>query len=81
VNWLAVALYGYGPEERRAFVRTCAEGTGPGEIPAAVAAILARYAPVAAVMGDFYREFQQESRAASYPLEAIRQLGQREIPA
>ena len=77
VNWLAVALYGYGPEDRRAFVRTCAQGSPPAEIPAAVAAVLARYAPVAAVMGDFYRQFQQESRAASYPLEAIRQIRQR----
>jgi hypothetical protein len=32
-------------------------------------------------MGDFYRQFQQESRAASYPMEAIRQIGQQDIPA
>ena len=81
VNWLAVALYGYGPEKRRAFVRTCAQGSPPGEIPAAVAAVLVRYAPVAAVMGDFYRQFQQESRTAPYPLEAIRQIRQQDIPA
>jgi hypothetical protein len=31
-------------------------------------------------MGDFYHQFRQESRAASYPLEAIRQIGQQEIP-
>ena len=74
VNWLAVALYGYGQEERRAFVRACAQGNPPGDIPPGVAAVLTRYAPVAAVMGDFYRQFQQESRAAPYPLEAIRQL-------
>jgi hypothetical protein len=60
-------------------VRTCAQGSPPAEIPAAVAAVLARYAPVAAVMGDFYRQFQQESRAASYPLEAIRQIRQQDI--
>ncbi|UOB08387.1 protein kinase family protein [Streptomyces sp. HP-A2021] len=75
VNWLAVALYGCEPEERRAFVRTCAEGVSPGGIPAAVAEVLVRYAPVAAVMGDFYRQFRQESRATPYPLEAIRRIG------
>jgi len=74
VNWLAVALYGYGPDERRAFVSACAQGSPPGEVPAAVAAVLARYAPVAAVMGGFYRQFQQESRAASYPLEVLRRI-------
>jgi hypothetical protein len=33
---------------------------------------MVRHAPVAAVVGDFYRQFQRESRAAPYPLEAIR---------
>jgi hypothetical protein len=78
VNWLAVALYGYGPEERKAFVRSCAQRVSPEGIPAAVAAVLVRYAPVAAVVGDFYRQFQRESRAAPYPLEAIRRIGQQD---
>lgn len=78
VNWLAVALYGYGPEERKAFVRSCAQGVSPGGIPAAVAALLVRDAPVAAVVGDFYRQFQRESRATPYPLEAIRRIGQQD---
>ncbi|PRZ09306.1 hypothetical protein BCE75_10213 [Isoptericola sp. CG 20/1183] len=30
VNWLAVALYGFAPEERRAFVRSCAPWCRPG---------------------------------------------------
>ncbi|MFI6286883.1 protein kinase family protein [Streptomyces sp. NPDC051018] len=76
VNWLAVALYGYGPEERRAFVRTCAEGVSPAGIPAPVAAVLVRDAPVAAVMGDFYRRFQRESRTTPYPMEALHRIGQ-----
>ncbi|MDT0317070.1 protein kinase family protein [Streptomyces millisiae] len=75
VNWLAVALYGYEPEERRAFVHACARGVTPGDVPAAVAAALVRHAPVAAAMGDFYRRFQRESRATPHPLEAIRRLG------
>jgi hypothetical protein len=76
VNWLAVALYGYGPEERKAFVRACAQGETPGGIPAAIATALVRYAPVAAVVGDFYRQFQRESRATPYPLEAISRIEQ-----
>jgi hypothetical protein len=78
VNWLAVALYGYGPVERREFVRSCAQGAVPEGAPAALAAALVRDAPVAAVIGDFYREFQQVSRAAPYPLKAIQRSAQRE---
>jgi hypothetical protein len=81
VNWLVVDLYGYGPEERRAFVRTCADGVSPEGVPAAVAEVLVRHAPVAAVMGDFYRSFQRVSRASPYPLEAIRRIGQRDTGA
>ncbi|MFJ3404673.1 protein kinase family protein [Promicromonospora sp. NPDC090134] len=76
VNWLAVALYGFGPEERRAFVRACAEGVPPEGVPAALAAAMLRHAPVAAVVGDFYRAFQRESRETPYPLEAVRRTGQ-----
>ncbi|WP_418274976.1 hypothetical protein ACNHYB_08815 [Isoptericola jiangsuensis] len=72
VTWLAVAFRGLGPEERRAFVRSCAVGVPPEGVPPGVAALLLRHAPVAAVMGDFHRAFRQESREASFPREAIR---------
>lgn len=75
VNWLAVALYGHTPEERKAFVNACAQGATPEGVPASVAALLVRYAPVAAVMGNFYREFQQESRSAPHPLATISRTG------
>ncbi|MET9291046.1 protein kinase family protein [Streptomyces sp. NPDC003077] len=75
VNWLAVALYGHEPEERKAFVQACAQGLPPEEVPASVAALLARHAPVAAVMGNFYRAFQQESRTAPHPLATICHAG------
>ncbi|GAA2345388.1 protein kinase family protein [Streptomyces kunmingensis] len=71
VNWLAVALYGYNPDERRAFIRGCAAGQPPQDVPAGIAKTLTRHAPVAAVMGDFYRQFQQTSRTVTYPLEAL----------
>lgn len=72
VNWLAVALYGHRPDERAAFVQACAQGVSPAGAPPAIAALLLRHAPVAAVMGDFYRRFQREGREAPYPVEAIR---------
>jgi len=75
VNWLAVALYGYGPDERRAFVRSCARGTVPARAPAEVSALLLRHAPVAEAMGGFYRRFQRESREVPYPAEELRRAG------
>lgn len=75
VNWLAFALHSHEPEQRMAFVRTCAREVPPGGMPAGVAAVLVRYAPVASVMGDFYRRFQQESRATPFPLQAIGRIG------
>ena len=75
VNWLAVAVHGFGPDERRAFVQACAEGIAPVGVPAAVAELLLRDAPVAAVVGDFHRRFQRESRTTPYPLAEIARLG------
>lgn len=72
VSWLAVALYGYGPEERRSFVAACARGTVPEDAPEAVAKLFLRHGPAAAVMGDFARRFRQERTGASYPSEALR---------
>lgn len=75
VNWLVTALYGYRREDREgrgALVRAFAAGKRPTGIPAEAAAILARHAPVAAVLSDFQRAFQQHSRRTPYPLEEIR---------
>ncbi|MDF3145643.1 MULTISPECIES: protein kinase family protein [unclassified Streptomyces] len=72
VNWLATALYGYGLQEREAFVRACADGMRPEGIPRAAADIIKRYAPLAAVMGDFARRLQNESRLAPFPHDELR---------
>jgi hypothetical protein len=74
VRWLVTALYGYQGENRDALVRKYSEGERPRGIPEAAAAILARHAPLAAVMSDFYRKLQRHSRDTPYPLEKIRQL-------
>ena len=78
VHWLVTALYGYHREDRDgryALVRAYAEGKRPTGIPEEAAAIIARHAPIAAVMSDFNRSFQRQSRQTPYPLEEIRQLG------
>ncbi|ARF52978.1 hypothetical protein [Streptomyces gilvosporeus] len=78
VNWLVTALYGYQREDREgrsALVRAFAAGKRPTGIPEEAAAILARHAPIAAVMSEFHRKFQRQSRLTPYPLEEIRRLG------
>jgi hypothetical protein len=77
VNWLVTALYGYqrqDREDRYELVRAYAEGRRATGIPEDPAAILARHAPIAAVISDFNRKFQRQSRKTPYPLEEIRQL-------
>lgn len=71
-SWLTVALLGHEPEERRAFVRACAGGVRPGQMPAVIADVVARYAPVADVMGDFGQRFRTESRTVPFPFAAVR---------
>jgi hypothetical protein len=77
VNWLVTAFCGVGaPDEgglraRTEHIRAYAAGSEPGGAPASVAAQIRRYAPVAAVMNDFYRELFSVSRATPYPAEKI----------
>jgi hypothetical protein len=59
VNWLVTTVCKVpmstsgGPSARNAYVRRCATGDVPGDVPDAVADILARHAPAAARMNDF----------------------------
>jgi len=75
VSWLITALYGYQGDQRSAFLRACAQGERPTGIPPKAAALVSRHAPLAAVMTDFYRKLQGESRQTSFPLEQIRRMG------
>ncbi len=60
VNWLVVAACRVplpasgGPVDRDAYVRRCAAGDIPQDLPASVADILTRHAPAAARMNDFH---------------------------
>ncbi|WP_412538234.1 serine/threonine protein phosphatase [Longispora sp. K20-0274] len=57
VNWLVIRVCGVPVTvERNAYVRRCAAGTAPVGVPESVSALVMRYAPVAAVMNDFYWE-------------------------
>lgn len=77
VNLLVANVYGFGWEDREAHaavVRALAEDKPPEGIPSAAAAIIVRHAPIAVVMTEFIRAFQQGSRSAVYPDHEIRGL-------
>jgi hypothetical protein len=78
VNWLVTALHGDDPQDRatrEARVRAYARGERPTGLPEAAAAIVARHAPLTALMADFFRELQHRSRKTPYPQEEVRRIG------
>jgi hypothetical protein len=73
VNWLVTTACGVpmpasgGPVERNLYVRRCASGDIPQDVPAAIAEILARHAAAAARMNEFCcRQFDGDLHA-QYP--------------
>ncbi|WP_433356810.1 serine/threonine protein phosphatase [Microtetraspora malaysiensis] len=77
VNWLVTNVCGVkvpqngGPAQRNEYIRACADGADPAGAPPAAAAVLRRYAPVAAAMNDFYWDVFGTSRTTPYPSEEI----------
>lgn len=73
VNWLVAAVCGVpvpdgeGPVARNEYVRRCASGDIPGDVPPPVAAILERHAPAAARMNDFTWRLFDGDITAEYP--------------
>lgn len=73
VNWLVTTVCGVpvpasgGPVDRNLFVRRCASGDIPQDVPAAVADILARHAAAAARMNDFCCRLFDGDIHAEYP--------------
>ncbi|WP_447007212.1 serine/threonine protein phosphatase [Saccharothrix isguenensis] len=73
VNWLVTDVCGVptptggGPVARNEYVRQCAAGHIPDDVPPAVAAILARHAPAAAKMNSFYWRLFDGDVHAEYP--------------
>lgn len=80
VNWIAVHVCGVprptyaGSPELTEFVRRCAAGFVPPALDPALARIVSAYAPVAAVMNDFYGELFWTRRDADYPADEIAAL-------
>jgi hypothetical protein len=63
-----------GSRERNEFVRRCAAGDTPPGLDERLAAIMRTYAPVAAVMNDFYWELFGTRRDEPYPADKVRAL-------
>ena len=69
VNWVVTAPPGQWPlpHVRNDIVRRCAQGDVVPELSPHMAAFVRRYAPVAAVINDFYVKLFGESRKTPYP--------------
>jgi hypothetical protein len=85
LNWIVANVVGIaapdtgGPVERYDYIRRCAAGARPVGAPEPVAELISRYAPLAAIMNDFYWNVFGVSRATPYPAQAIMQA-MAEIP-
>jgi hypothetical protein len=71
VNWLVTAVCAVpasdGPAARNEYVRRCAPGKIPADVPPAVAGVLTRHAPAAAKMNSFYWKLFSGDVGAEYP--------------
>jgi hypothetical protein len=78
VNWLVTAVCGVpvpatgGPVARNEYVRRCATGDIPDDVPPVAAEILARHAPAAARMNSFYWSLFGGELDAGYPADELR---------
>lgn len=71
VDWLVTASTGIADwNERDERIQAYADGRVPEGLSPAVAAVIERYAPVAVVINDFYRELHLRDRTAPYPTAA-----------
>jgi hypothetical protein len=79
LNWTVAKVVGIaapetgGPVERYDYIRRCAAGAPPAGAPEPVAELISRYAPVAAIMNDFYWNVYGVSRTTPYPAQEITQ--------
>ncbi|HEX3591846.1 MAG TPA: serine/threonine protein phosphatase, partial [Pseudonocardiaceae bacterium] len=68
VNWLVTDVCGVTAlADRNAYVRRCAAGGIPDDVPENVAAVLARHAPAAAAVNDFYWQLFGGDLSAEFP--------------
>jgi hypothetical protein len=77
VNWLVTAVCGVAtpqsepPVARNEYVRRCAKGKIPRDVPPAVAAILTRHAPTAAKLNAFYWKLFDGDLSAEFPRRGV----------
>jgi hypothetical protein len=75
VNWLVSALVKPAdPAERNAYIRRVVAGSAASEVPPWAAEIIARYAPIAVVLNDFYWSLFGESRKTPYPTAEVERV-------
>ncbi|MCX4744310.1 protein kinase family protein [Kitasatospora sp. NBC_01287] len=79
VRWLVTELHHRSGSECDAIVHAYAAGRAPsappgGHLPTAATALLRRHAPLAAVMAEFYRDLQRESRETPFPVARLRRF-------
>jgi hypothetical protein len=75
VNWLVKVYTGVSSaSDRNEYIRRCAEGANPSNMPPSVAEVIKRYAPIAVIMNGFYWKLHLESRTTSYPVEEIQRV-------
>lgn len=73
VNWLVTAVCGVAtpatepPAARNEYVRQCATGKIPTDLPPAIAATLTRHAQTAARMNAFYWKLFDGELSAEFP--------------
>ncbi|MBY8863901.1 protein kinase family protein [Nocardia sp. CA2R105] len=65
VNWLVHALA--EQDGRIAYIRRVAEGHAADPLPPKTRVIVERYAPIAAVLNNFYAKLRDEDRAVPFP--------------
>jgi hypothetical protein len=68
IDWLVTNLVGV-PDwtDRDLYIRKCADGQDLEDLLPTAAAIVKRYAPIAVVINDFYRQLHLEDRTTPYP--------------
>src|SRR6185437_627874 len=75
VNWLVMAYTdARNASARNDYIRRYAKGADPINMPPSAAATIKRYAPIAAIMNDFYWKLRLESRTMPFPADEIQRV-------
>lgn len=72
LNWIVANVVGTsGVAEHHDYLRRCAAGAPPTGVPAPIAELISRYAPVAAIMNDFFWNVYGVSRTTPFPAQEL----------